>query len=111
MPLFITPGRFTREYIKGGLAKPEDRHAAIRLAVLAANGSAANRISLRHASLRRKIAPNTLGIWDMSVYPLPCSSAGVWCAFPSPWSHPGGHCSVPRCKATSITSHTNGRKS
>jgi uncharacterized protein with GYD domain len=29
MPLFITQGRFTREYIKGGLAKPEDRHVAI----------------------------------------------------------------------------------
>src|SRR3984893_18519137 len=29
MPLFITQGRFTREYVKGGLAKPEDRHAAI----------------------------------------------------------------------------------
>src|SRR5215471_12643149 len=29
MPLFITQGRFTREYIRGGLAKPEDRHAAI----------------------------------------------------------------------------------
>jgi uncharacterized protein with GYD domain len=29
MPLFITQGRFTREYIQGGLAKPEDRHAAI----------------------------------------------------------------------------------
>jgi len=29
MPLFLTQGRFTREYIKGGLAKPEDRHAAI----------------------------------------------------------------------------------
>src|SRR5260221_9790713 len=29
MTLFITQGRFTREYIKGGLAKPEDRHAAI----------------------------------------------------------------------------------
>jgi uncharacterized protein with GYD domain len=29
MPLFITQGRFTREYIKGGLANPEDRHAAI----------------------------------------------------------------------------------
>ena len=29
MPLFVTQGRFTREYIKGGLAKPEDRHAAI----------------------------------------------------------------------------------
>jgi hypothetical protein len=27
MPLFITQGRFTREYIKGGMAKPEDRHA------------------------------------------------------------------------------------
>jgi uncharacterized protein with GYD domain len=29
MPLFITQGRFTREYIKGGLAKPEDRQVAI----------------------------------------------------------------------------------
>jgi uncharacterized protein with GYD domain len=29
MALFITQGRFTREYIRGGLAKPEDRHAAI----------------------------------------------------------------------------------
>ena len=29
MPLFITQGRFTRAYIQGGLAKPEDRHAAI----------------------------------------------------------------------------------
>ena len=29
MPIFITQGRFTREYLKGGLAKPEDRQAAI----------------------------------------------------------------------------------
>ena len=29
MPLFITQGRLTREYIKGGMAKPEDRHTAI----------------------------------------------------------------------------------
>ena len=29
MPTFITQGRFTREYVKSGLAKPEDRHAAI----------------------------------------------------------------------------------
>ena len=29
MPIFITQGRFTRDYLKGGLAKPEDRHAAI----------------------------------------------------------------------------------
>jgi uncharacterized protein with GYD domain len=29
VPLFITQGRFTRAYIKGGLAKPADRHAAI----------------------------------------------------------------------------------
>src|SRR6476646_9618706 len=29
MAIFITQGRFTREYIKSGLAKPEDRHAAI----------------------------------------------------------------------------------
>ena len=29
MPIFITQGRFTREYLKGGLAKPEDRQDAI----------------------------------------------------------------------------------
>jgi uncharacterized protein with GYD domain len=29
MPTFITQGRFTREYVKGGLAKPEDRQAAV----------------------------------------------------------------------------------
>src|SRR5712692_6556642 len=29
MALFVTQGRFTRDYIKGGLAKPEDRQAAI----------------------------------------------------------------------------------
>jgi uncharacterized protein with GYD domain len=29
MPTFVTQGRFTREYVRGGLAKPEDRHAAI----------------------------------------------------------------------------------
>ena len=29
MPVFITQGRFTREYLKGGLARPEDRTAAI----------------------------------------------------------------------------------
>src|SRR6266404_4735817 len=38
-------------------------YEAERLAVLVVNGSAANRISSRHASLRRKIAPNTLEIW------------------------------------------------
>jgi uncharacterized protein with GYD domain len=29
MPIFVTQGRFTREYLKGGLTKPEDRQAAI----------------------------------------------------------------------------------
>jgi uncharacterized protein with GYD domain len=29
MAIFITQGRFTREYIKGGMAKPEDRQSAI----------------------------------------------------------------------------------
>ena len=29
MAIFITQGRFTREYIKGGLTNPEDRQAAI----------------------------------------------------------------------------------
>lgn len=29
MPIFITQGRLTREYVKGGLKKPEDRYAYI----------------------------------------------------------------------------------
>ena len=29
MPLFIIQGRFTREYMQGGIAQPEDRQAAI----------------------------------------------------------------------------------
>lgn len=29
MPVFILQGRLTREYIKSGLARPEDRHAAL----------------------------------------------------------------------------------
>jgi uncharacterized protein with GYD domain len=29
MSIFITQGRFTREYLRGGMAKPEDRHATI----------------------------------------------------------------------------------
>jgi hypothetical protein len=29
MAIFVTQARFTREYIRGGLAKPEDRHVAI----------------------------------------------------------------------------------
>jgi uncharacterized protein with GYD domain len=29
MAIFVTQGRFTREYVRGGLAKPEDRQAAI----------------------------------------------------------------------------------
>lgn len=29
MPLFIVQGRFTREYLQGGIARPEDRQAAI----------------------------------------------------------------------------------
>ena len=38
MPLFITQGRFTREYIRGGLAKPEDRHAVISRLIEQAGG-------------------------------------------------------------------------
>lgn len=29
MAIFVTQGRFTREYVRGELAKPEDRQAAI----------------------------------------------------------------------------------
>lgn len=29
MSIFLTQGRFTREYIRGGLQKPEDRQAAL----------------------------------------------------------------------------------
>src|SRR5215472_4453513 len=38
MPLFITQGRFTHEYIRGGLAKPEDRHAVISKLIEQAGG-------------------------------------------------------------------------
>ena len=38
MPLFITQGRWTREYIRGGLAKPEDRHAVISRLIEQAGG-------------------------------------------------------------------------
>ena len=29
MPIFVTQGRYTREYLRSGLAKPEDRHAVV----------------------------------------------------------------------------------
>ena len=38
MPLFITQGRFTREYIRGGMAKPEDRYAVISRLIEQAGG-------------------------------------------------------------------------
>ena len=38
MPLFITQGRWTREYIRGGLAKPEDRHAVVSRLIEQAGG-------------------------------------------------------------------------
>ena len=38
MPLYITQGRFTREYIRGGLAKPEDRYAVISRLIEQAGG-------------------------------------------------------------------------
>jgi uncharacterized protein with GYD domain len=38
MPIFITQGRMTREYVKGGMAKPEDRHAYIARLVEQAGG-------------------------------------------------------------------------
>ena len=38
MPLFITQGRFTHEYIRGGLAKPEDRYAVISRLIGQAGG-------------------------------------------------------------------------
>jgi len=38
MPLFITQGRFTHEYIRGGMAKPEDRYAVISRLIEQAGG-------------------------------------------------------------------------
>ena len=38
MPLFITQGRFTHEYVRGGLAKPEKRHAVISRLIEQAGG-------------------------------------------------------------------------
>jgi uncharacterized protein with GYD domain len=29
MPIFVIQGRYTREYLRGALARPEDRHAAV----------------------------------------------------------------------------------
>src|SRR3954466_233128 len=42
MAIFITQGRFTREYIKSGLAKPEDRQAAISQLCEQAGGKLVN---------------------------------------------------------------------
>lgn len=42
MAIFITQGRFTRNYLQGGLAKPEDRQAAISRLCEAAGGRMIN---------------------------------------------------------------------
>jgi uncharacterized protein with GYD domain len=42
MPIFVTQGRFTREYLRGGLAKPEDRHAMIARVCEQAGGKLLN---------------------------------------------------------------------
>src|SRR4051812_32308979 len=42
MPLFIVQGRFTREYLQGGIAKPEDRQAAISQLCEGAGGRLVN---------------------------------------------------------------------
>jgi uncharacterized protein with GYD domain len=42
MPIFVTQGRFTREYLRGGLARPEDRHAVISRACQEAGGKLLN---------------------------------------------------------------------
>ncbi len=38
MPIFITQGRFTQAYVKGMLAKPEDRSEAIKQLAAKAGG-------------------------------------------------------------------------
>ena len=45
MAIFVTQGRFTREYIRSGLAKPEDRQAAISRLCEQAGGKLLNCIS------------------------------------------------------------------
>jgi uncharacterized protein with GYD domain len=42
MPIFVTQGRFTREYLRGGLARPEDRQAVISRACQEAGGKLLN---------------------------------------------------------------------
>jgi uncharacterized protein with GYD domain len=42
VPIFITQGRFTREYLKGGLARPEDRHAVLARVCHEAGGKLLN---------------------------------------------------------------------
>ena len=69
MPLFITQGRLTREYIRGGLAKPEDRHAAIARLCEQAGGKL---VSLYY----------TLGQYDfMVVSEMPDAKAATMLAF------------------------------
>jgi len=69
MPLFITQGRLTREYIRGGLAKPEDRHAAIARLCEQAGGKL---VSLYY----------TLGQYDfMVVSEMPDAKAATTLAF------------------------------
>ena len=69
MALFITQGRLTREYIKGGMAKPEDRHAAIARLCEQAGGKL---VSLYY----------TLGQYDfMVVSEMPDAKAATTLAF------------------------------
>jgi uncharacterized protein with GYD domain len=42
MPIFVTQGRFTREYVRGGLARPEDRRAAVERMCQEAGGKLLN---------------------------------------------------------------------
>ena len=42
MAIFLTQGRFTRDYLKSGLAKPEDRQAAISRLCEQAGGKLVN---------------------------------------------------------------------
>jgi hypothetical protein len=45
MAIFVTQGRFTREYISGGLVKPEDRQAAISRLCEQAGGSCSGKVA------------------------------------------------------------------
>jgi hypothetical protein len=68
-----------------------------------------DRISLRRDSMRRKIDPQQTR--NPRNVGLTRASARVWCAFPSPWHHSGGHVLCHAVNRHPSRRTQNGRKS